>query len=58
MIADQMHNDNSVLVKVRGLKFARGKRMIFDGVDLDIQRGKITAIMGLHHRRHAEPPRP
>ena len=46
MIADQMHNDNSVLVKVRGLKFARGKRMIFDGVDLDIQRGKITAIMG------------
>jgi phospholipid/cholesterol/gamma-HCH transport system ATP-binding protein len=46
MIADQMHNDNSVLIKVRGLKFARGKRMIFDGVDLDIPRGKITAIMG------------
>ncbi|MEJ2397827.1 MAG: ATP-binding cassette domain-containing protein [Gammaproteobacteria bacterium] len=41
-----MQNDNSVLVKVRDLKFARGKRMIFDGVDLDIQRGKITAIMG------------
>ena len=46
MIADQMHNDNSVLVKVRGLKFARSKRMIFDGIDLDIPRGKITAIMG------------
>jgi len=46
MIADQMHNNESVLVKVRGLKFSRGNRMIFDGVDLDIQRGKITAIMG------------
>jgi len=46
MIAAQMNNDNSTLVKVRGLRFARGKRMIFDGVDLDIQRGKITAIMG------------
>lgn len=46
MIASQMQNDNSVLVKVRDLKFARGRRMIFDGIDLDIQRGKITAIMG------------
>ncbi|MGD9385394.1 MAG: ATP-binding cassette domain-containing protein [Thioalkalispiraceae bacterium] len=35
-----------MVVKVRDLHFARGKRMIFDGVDLDIQRGKITAIMG------------
>lgn len=41
-----MTNDNPVLVQVRGLRFARGKRMIFDGIDLDIQRGKITAIMG------------
>jgi len=46
MIASKMQNDNTVLVKVRGLKFARGKRMIFDGVDMDIPRGKITAIMG------------
>ena len=46
MITGQMQNDNSVLVKVRGLKFARGRRMIFDGIDLDIQRGRITAIMG------------
>ena len=41
-----MASDNPVLVEVRGLRFARGKRVIFDGVDLDIQRGKITAIMG------------
>jgi len=37
---------NNTLVKVRNLKFARNSRMIFDGVDLDIQRGKITVIMG------------
>ena len=37
---------NDPLVKIRGLRFARGARMIFDGVDIDIPRGKITAIMG------------
>ncbi len=39
------HNE-SPLVEIRGLRFARGDRMIFDGIDLDIQRGKVTAIMG------------
>ncbi len=39
------HNDD-VLVRVRGLTFSRGSRMIFDGIDLDIRRGKVTAIMG------------
>jgi phospholipid/cholesterol/gamma-HCH transport system ATP-binding protein len=34
------------LVKVRGLSFSRGTRKIFDGVDIDIHRGKVTAIMG------------
>lgn len=34
------------LVKIRGLRFFRGERAIFDGVDIDIPRGKITAIMG------------
>lgn len=37
---------HDVLVKVRGLSFSRGSRLIFDGIDLDIQRGKVTAIMG------------
>lgn len=41
-----MSNDTDILIKVRDLHFSRGSRMIFDGVDLDIQRGKITAIMG------------
>ena len=34
------------LVKIRGLHFSRGERKIFEGVDIDIPRGKITAIMG------------
>lgn len=41
-----MSSDNLPLVEIRGLRFARGSRMIFDGVDLDIPRGKVTAIMG------------
>ena len=34
------------LVKIRNLHFSHGKRVIFDGVDIDIPRGKVTAIMG------------
>lgn len=34
------------LVRVRGLRFARGDQVIFGGIDLDIPRGKVTAIMG------------
>lgn len=34
------------LVKIRGLHFSRGERTIFEGVDIDIPRGRITAIMG------------
>ena len=34
------------LVEIRGLSFARGTRVIFDGVDIDMPRGKVTAIMG------------
>ena len=35
-----------LLVRIRGLSFQRGSRMIFDGLDLDIRRGQVTAIMG------------
>jgi len=38
--------EDTPLVEIRGLRFARGSRMIFDGIDLDIPRGKVTAIMG------------
>jgi len=34
------------LVKIRNLSFSRGEKVIFDGVDVDIPHGKITAIMG------------
>jgi phospholipid/cholesterol/gamma-HCH transport system ATP-binding protein len=35
-----------ILVKIRGLRTRLGEKIIFDGVDLDIPRGKITALMG------------
>lgn len=37
---------NPALVEVRGLRTTLGGKVIFDGVDLDIPRGKVTAIMG------------
>jgi phospholipid/cholesterol/gamma-HCH transport system ATP-binding protein len=44
MIAARSDDEN--LVSIRDLVFSRGERRIFDGIDLDIRRGKITAIMG------------
>jgi phospholipid/cholesterol/gamma-HCH transport system ATP-binding protein len=42
-----MTQDNDqVLVQIRGLVFKRGTRPIFNGVDIDIRRGKLTVIMG------------
>ncbi len=38
--------ESDSLVKIRDLCFSRGERVIFDGVDIDIPRGKVTAIMG------------
>lgn len=42
--------DNSVtsnnIVSVRNLTFSRGERKIFDDISLDLERGKVTAIMG------------
>lgn len=33
-------------VEIRGLTFRRGDRVIFDNVDIDVPRGRITTIMG------------
>jgi len=46
-----LNNDKAVttknpLVKIRGLTFRRGGRLIFDNIDLDLPRGAITGIMG------------
>ncbi|NKN33840.1 ABC transporter ATP-binding protein [Marichromatium bheemlicum] len=37
---------DDVLVRIRDLTFRRGERTIFDGLDLDIRRGAVTAVMG------------
>jgi phospholipid/cholesterol/gamma-HCH transport system ATP-binding protein len=34
------------LITIRDLHFSRGSRTIFNGVDIDIPRGRVTAIMG------------
>ena len=41
-----LDKSNDILIKIRDLKFSRGHRVIFDGLNLDIRRGEITAIMG------------
>lgn len=37
---------DDTFVKIRNLSFKRDSRIIFDDINLDIARGKITAIMG------------
>jgi len=34
------------VVKVSGLRYGVGRRRIFDGLDLTVARGKVTAVMG------------
>ncbi len=43
---DNVNDAHDSLIDVRDLAFRRGKRVIFDGVDLSIRRGRITAVMG------------
>ena len=38
--------DNDVLIEIRGLKYSRGSKVIFDGIDVDIRKGEVTAFMG------------
>ena len=37
---------SDTLIKIRGLTFSRGDRKILDGIDMDIPRIGVTAIMG------------
>jgi phospholipid/cholesterol/gamma-HCH transport system ATP-binding protein len=37
---------DNCIVSIKNLSFSRGGRKIFDDISLDIQRGKVTAIMG------------
>ena len=38
--------NEDAIVTINNLTFNRGKRVIFDGINLTIPRGKITAILG------------
>jgi phospholipid/cholesterol/gamma-HCH transport system ATP-binding protein len=43
-MVDEKSSDN--LIEIRGLYLKRGRRVVFDGLDMSIPRGKITALMG------------
>ena len=48
-LALKIEFDNNVsdsIATIRDLHFSRGAREIFSGVNLDVPKGKITAIMG------------
>jgi len=37
---------NDIILKIKNLTYRRGERAIFDGLELEIPKGKVTAIMG------------
>ncbi|MGB5722286.1 MAG: ATP-binding cassette domain-containing protein, partial [Woeseiaceae bacterium] len=41
-----MAESSDNLIEVRDLSYSRGPRMIFNGLNLVIKRGEITALMG------------
>ncbi len=45
-VNSQQHSMPEAWVRIRGLRYTRGEQVIFDGVDMDIPRGRLTAIMG------------
>lgn len=46
-LAEETLGENSEkLIEIRDLKYSRGHRAIFDGLNLTIRRGEITALMG------------
>jgi phospholipid/cholesterol/gamma-HCH transport system ATP-binding protein len=46
-LAEETLGDNPEnLIEIRDLKYSRGHRAIFDGLNLTIKRGEITALMG------------
>ncbi len=46
MLPRKMTTQSENIIEVRDLHFARGLRKIFDGLNVDIKRGQVTAIMG------------
>src|SRR5690242_18134439 len=41
-----MNNKSDNLVEIKNLRFERNKHIVLDKVNISVQKGKITAIMG------------
>lgn len=41
-----MNQNRDNLIEVRDLHFSRATRLIFDSININVQRGKVTAVMG------------
>lgn len=39
-------NEAKTLIEIRDLKYSRGDKVIFDGIDVDVLEGRVTAFMG------------
>lgn len=46
MLRRKMTSNNENIIEIRDLVFTRGARRIFDGLNVDIKRGEVTALMG------------
>ncbi len=44
--SDAPTSDRSILVEIHDLDFARGERPVFEGLNLEVRRGQVTAILG------------
>ncbi len=42
----EIETSQELLVRMEGLKFSHGNRVILDGINIDIPKGKVTTIMG------------
>lgn len=45
-MVEQSSENKDTLVEIKDMTFTRGERVIFNGVNLQVEKGKITAIMG------------
>lgn len=46
MLRPAMNQPNDNIIEIRNLYFSRGSRAIFTGLNINIKRGEVTAIMG------------
>ena len=45
-LSSEVRRESGDIVRVRDLHYAAGRRVIFDGIDVDFPRGAVTAVMG------------